>query len=57
MRHFILYLFTLSLLSVQSAWAEPRAVERGTELRPTLLNPIRPMVEHNLGAPVEFVVA
>lgn len=56
MRHFILYLFTLSLLSVQSAWAEPRAVERGTELRPTLLNTIRPFAEQNLGAPVEFVV-
>lgn len=52
MRNALLALM-LVLAGPALAWQEPA---RGTELRADLLNAIRPLMEWNLGAPVEIVV-
>ena len=48
-------LITCGILA-SSAMAEPETPARGTALRGALLDTVRVSAEHDLGAPVEFVV-
>jgi len=56
MRLSSLVFITTLLASVGVASAEPATPPRGSDLRATLLDTVRPLAEYDLAAPVEFVV-
>ncbi len=55
MRRMTLMLFICGILT-SAAMADPVTPERGSALRSELLDTVRRAAEHDLGAPVEFVV-
>lgn len=50
------FLVLMAMICVVPASAEPVDVPPGSALRGELLDTLRPLVEYDLGAPVEFVV-